>query len=562
MGFKFDNDDDELSLDIGGDTAKTQSPAPLPPAAKEQEQEPKPKIGIPSKPKPVNPTSDILKDLPRPGQTVSKPSAKEEDNELTSLLKEPPAPAPVRATPLQQKVAEPYMEEPEVEEPQSTLLVEPPVAKNSQPRRYSASALEEPLHLESASILTRQETENTLVKGKGKPFSGARKKVMQIRVAATGLAVFLIASGIYSFLPDPGFVADTNAQVLALDNGNQYESIRTASESYATRLMTDLLNRPSYEVESSLSDRLKVYVNENQVPTLLTSFQLNSYEMGPGLESRDNGKFYQTVISGPFVDNQEVVNIANLERIDTDNDGYKESFIYPIRISAYIKYSTAADEAKLAKTVLPGSISRWVNYVVPVIHNYKNKSTFLYGYPSIVGNTPMNNFSNYKDKYLASPWADTDDDLGSSPEFKTQVVAFLNEWANQSPVGNVTEVESSLKNLLTLSTVTDVTSPLYPTYRIAQGLNKAYKVGETSNLGTSLSEPTPAVAFDVEALPQDAEVTETTIRRVLVTVEWVDNTFASEDTLITPTTIKQQYIITFVGISKWAFIDIKPRFAQ
>jgi hypothetical protein len=540
MGFKFDDDDNELSLDIGGDTAKTQKPAPLPPTVVANEEVAEDKPSIPTKPKTVESNAEVLKNLPRPGQAVSKPN--KEDDDLTSLLDDSEEEAP-KANRVEALVeAEEVVAQPEAE---STLNVTPPVVSSG---RRKVVPIEEPIAFDSQAILTIEETNETLVKSKSNPFAGARKKVMQIRIAAAVVALFLILSGVWSFVPKAGFSGDENAQQLSIDNGNQYESIRQASESYALKLMTDLINRPDPSYEKTLGERLVTYMSDAQAQTLTSNFRLNSY---PTVGNAD-GKLYQKVLNGPFVDNQELVKIANLSRIDTDNDGYNESFIYPIRVAAFVQYVTDPTEAKSAGDGVPTLSSRWVYYVVPVIHNYKNKSTFLYGYPSVAGALPIDNFKDYE-KGSESPWSSTDKELSQNGLLKTAVIDFLTAWAAQTPQSDVANVSNSLLNLLSPST--DKSSPLYPTYRVAQGLSGAYSLKPSGKEG----EP-PFITVDIEGLPESEVPTAETIRKAVVTVEWKDNILGASAG--TPSYITQQYIITFIGVEKWYFIDIKPRYSE
>lgn len=550
MGFKFDDDDDELSLDIGGDTAKTQKPAPLPPKVKAEEETEKPssRPSIPVKPANVTPTADVLKDLPRPGKTVSDP--KEKDDELSSLLEEPVKPKITPPAPAPRVVLDetPIIEEPVVEEPVSTLNVQP-ISSTPTSRRYSASALEEPLNLESQSILSREETSSTLVKSGGKPFSGARRKVMQIRIIAGAVASFLIFSGVYSFLPKPGFDSDVNSQSLAVTNSNKYESIKQASEAHALKLMTDLLNRPNYTSEMTLKDRLSTYIPQAQTTSILTSFALNTYQIS-GVKDRSVGYFYQTVINGPVVENQEVISAAKIERVDLDKNGSLESYVYPIKISAYITYSTDPIEKAGAKlNPLPMMGSKWVYYTVPVVYNYEKKTAYLYGYPAVTGAPSTEDYADYNDILSEPIWEIGDEELNASAGFKEQVKTFITLWVAQEPKTNLAGLEISLKNML--SKETDPLSPLYPTIRIAQGLNGAYEL-----------DPEASIIYDVEGLPEDTEATPETLRRLMVTVTLADNTTEDVDGITRPT-IKQQYIISFVeNANTWFFIDIKPRFTE
>lgn len=567
MGFKFDEDDDELSLDVGGDTAKTQRPAPLPPQPKKQEEDEAPRASIPTKPAKVEPTSDVLKNLPQPGQSVSNPA--QDDSGLSSLLEpqlpqqppvvqQPPA-QPVYQEPIQQQVYtepvyETYDEDEEYEEQQSTLNVAPvPVSNKS--RRYDANNEQPVEELASRNVLTEEESKTTLFKSKGTPFSGARKKVIRIRVIFGLVVGFLIFAGIFSFLPKPGFTSDITAQSLAVTNGNKYDSIRQAAESHALKLMTNLLHRPNYDFEKSLADRLDGYVNSEQIVQLLSAFELPGYEIET-FEERTYGRYYQTIVTGPFVENQEVITTERITRLDTDNNGTNESYIYTIRISAFVSYSTDKAEAKAAvtKPVQPMP-PKWVYYIVPVVYNSETKTVHLYDMPTITNAPAVDDYTIYKELGKEDPFESEDKDLGNNSQFRTAVRGFFAEWALQGPVTNVTNVRDVLKNMLSLNVITDKTSPLYPKYRIARGLGGAYRLNDVEG-----AEP---IKLTVEAVPEDQieDLTETTPRRMIVRVEWIDNNIPGGESYIRPV-IVQEYVVTFMGTTRWYFIDIRAKYTE
>jgi hypothetical protein len=544
MGFKFDEDDNELSLDIGGDIAKTPTPTPLPPKQKSEEAEAPPQVftkpSIPTQPKPVEATSDVLKGLPRPGQTVSKPAGKPKEDDLNALLKEPSTPTP---QPTVKEVETSYEAK-----PQSTLMATPLEKKEP----VKTVPIEEPFKVDSDVILTREEFNGTFVKSKGNPFSGARKKVMQVRIAAGLVATLLMVAGIFSFLPKGGFTSDVAAQVLALNNGNQYESIRQASESLALKTMTDLINVPDYSTLRSQKDRMSSYLDSDTVISLTNNFKLNTYPIKPSA-IRDTGYFYQKVLNGPYVDNQEVIDIGSLQRLDLNNDGYKESFIYPIRIAAYVQYVTDdANEKRFATATVPALSAKWVYYVVPVLHNYKTKATFIYGLPSVAAALPTDDASAVNASFK-SPWDASDPNLTTlNIPFKTTFAQFFTAWAKQDSVSSLSNIAHNNPDLQNLLSTTDTTSPLYPTYRIAQGLQDRYVLSDIKEI-------------DVQALPDKTTATDSTIRNALVTVTWKDNTIqgiSNPNSKLVPSTITQQYLVEFIGVAKWYFIDVKPRFAE
>lgn len=414
MGFKFDDEDDELSLDLGKDAAKTQNPAPLP--------------------KTVKPTGESLSKLPKPGQkaqpkSVESPAQKTGLPKQASTANKPVAPKipskPTNlTTPVEEVQIEPvvktvkpvakpvtkniepvleqvsfddssiddmyeeesipsYYEEPVYPEPTAVTNQKPQPELNRSSRRtrsrktYVENGVFQP---ESENILTTQETNSTFKKKS--PFDGDRKRIMRIRVAATSVVVVLMAAGIYSFIPKPGFKDDVSQINAAITYANKYDAIKTATENYALRFTTDFLNRTEV-TENTRQQTMQTYMDLKTISAV--DFTLNKV---PAQGEPNGVNIYMKILSGPYIYSINNIDAAKIQsqRINEGN-----GYIYSIVTATYVQpYIASSDFGLFGADAAPLELTpKWVYLSVPVMHDYETKQTTIYGFPSFY--TPEKN---------------------------------------------------------------------------------------------------------------------------------------------------------------------------
>lgn len=549
MGFKFDDSDDELSLDLGKDSPKTQNPAPLP--------------------KTVKPTGDSLSQLPKPGQnppaSTSKPSG------LPKQANTPKAPAP--RIPLQpgtakeepfstpvKKVAKPvikpepvdapiiddmygeeeipsYYEESipaEIPSPALSQVTEQPTL-NREPQRRSRRretyVQNGSFNPESENILTTEEANSTFKKTS--PFDGERKRVMRIRIAATSVAVLLMAAGIYSFIPKPGFKDDVSQINAAITYANKYDAIKTSTENYALRFTTDFLNRTEV-TETTHQDTMQTYMDAKTLS--LVDFSLTKM---PASGQPNGISVYMKPIGGPYIYSVSNIDAAKIQsqRIN-EGDGY----IYSIVTATYIQpYISSADAKYFGEGGIPVDLQpKWVYLSVPVMHDYVTKQTTLYGFPSFYTPEKTAGLDKFYAPYEEAEWPQKDEKLSSDKVLTAQLESFLAEWSKQSPNQ---KVSPALQALLA-DTATD---------RTKAGLAGAYTNADGQKI---------IYAVNVKPMPEGKEAKADTVRTALVTVKWVDSHDSALGKYV-PATYTQQYLVDFKGSGdKWQILDIRARFAE
>lgn len=542
MSFKFDDDDDELRLDLGKDAPKTQTPAPLP--------------------KTVKPTKDALSKLPSPGQAAGKPvlpaqpkseqappPRKQEAPKIPSSPNKSvkpeavetvlPSPTPVKIIKEEPEAVE-YVDDSYEEEAlpsyeEKVIHVEQketpqPVLNTAtrKTRRRESYIKNGEFVPESINILSEEETNSTFKKKS--PFDGDRKRVMQIRVVATTVAVLLMAAGIYSFIPKPGFKDDISSINAAISFSNKYDAIRTTSEAYALRFTTDFLNR------TEVSEPTRQALMQNYMdPKALSPVDFTLTKIKASTSKDVN--VYMRPIGGPYVYSISNIDAAKIQsqRIDSGN-----GFIYSIVTSTYVQPYISSSDSKYFTEGLPPMDAKWVYLSVPVMYNYDTKQTTLYGFPSFYSPEKISGLDKFANVFTDADWPQGDEALSSNSVLKAQLETFLTEWAKQSP-------NSAVSSSLTAVLSSDATA------RAKAGLGGAYVASKD---GKIISE------VNVKPMPQDVKADATTLREALVTVKWVDNMPNATPQYI-PAVYTQQYMIYFKGSGdKWQIQDIKARYAE
>ena len=544
MSFKFDDDDDELRLDLGKDTPKTQTPAPLP--------------------KTVKPTKEALSSLPQPGQSAGKPALptqpKQDKPEVSLPKKEvapqiPSSPKTKKAEPVEEilivpapvkvdktiipeniddsyeeAILPPYVEDKvEVVSQKEVLQPNLSTAEPRRTRRRETYVANGEFNPESANFLSEEEANSTFKKKS--PFDGDRKRVMQIRVVATTVAALLMAAGIYSFIPKPGFKDDISSINAAISYSNKYDSVRTTSEAYALRFTTDFLNRTEVS-ENSRSLLMQNYMDIKALGAV--DFPLTKITA-----SGQNGgvNVYMRPIGGPYVYSVSNVDAAKLQaqRVAEGN-----GFIYSIVTATYVQPYISSSDTKYFVEGMPSLEPKWVYLSIPVMHNYDTKQTTLYGFPSFYSPEKTAGLDKLSAPFTEADWTTKDEVLSSDNVLKAQLETFLGEWAKQSPND---AVSSSLTAVLS----SDATA------RAKAGLGGAYTASKGDKI---ISE------VNVKPLPQDEKANANMLREALVTVRWIDDGL-DDSPQYTPAVYTQQYLIYFKGSAdKWAVQDIKARYAE
>lgn len=545
MGFKFDDNDDSLSLDLGKDSPKVQDPAPLPKIQPKKEALGKlPKPGqsapaktslpktavpstasapkIPSKPsvtKPVE-TEDIVKPVPKPVKKVEKP----EEVTVEELIDD---------TYESEELT--FVDEPLVYEEEEVTTKEPqPILNTQQGRRTrqrQTYVQGNEFVPESEHVLSQAEASKTIKKSS--PFEGDRKRIMQIRFIATVVVVLLMAAGVYSFIPKPGFKDDVSQINAAISYANKYDAIQTVSENYALRFTTDFLNRTEY-TEPLRVDTMKTYMDFKTISAV--DFNLTN------LPATQTGKpqgvnIYMKLVSGPFIYSINNIDASKIQaqRIENGN-----GYIYSIVTSAYVQPYIAQDDLKYVSTAIELT-PQWVYLSIPVMHNYLTKQTTLYGFPTFVTPEKTSGLDAFSGPLTEADWKQSDDTLSNNSVLEAQLEAFMVAWAKQSPNE---KLDPALQAVLSKSA----------TERTKVGLSGKY---------TSADKEQIIYNVNVKPLPEGDEPTASTKREALVTVKWVDAQTASSATAVVPAVYTQQYLIDFQGAGdKWQVIDIKPRFAE
>ena len=540
MAFKFDDNDDDLSLDLGKDSPKTQKPAPLPK---------------------VEPKKDVLGGLPKPGQSTP-PKNKPAAPKIPSQPSVPAVEKPSISAPAPKAVAKPSRVEPvalpefdsseiddmyeegniptyeesletnestSIREPQPQLKTQASVGRRTRGR---TSYVENNQFVPpSDNILTHEEAARTIKKTS--PFDGDRKRVAQVRVIATIVAIFLMGAGIYSFIPKPGFKDDLSQINAAITFSNKYEAVKTASENYALRFTTDFLNRTEV-TESTRQTTMETYMNAKTIS--LVNFNLSKIPVA----NNNNGiNVYMRPIGGPYVYG---VNNIDASKIQAQRISEGDGFIYSIQTATYVQpYISSNDIKSFGSGEVPTFEPKWVYLSIPVMHNYVTKQTTLYGFPSFFTPEKTAGLESFLTPFDTAEWPQEDKELSGNTVLIAQLEAFLTEWAKQSPND---KTAPSLQSLLAQDA----------TERTKVGLAGAY---------TSVTGQKIIADVNVKPMDKDQKPTASTNRTALVTVKWTDANELNAASKYVPAVYTQQYMIEFRGAGdKWQIIDIKARFAE
>lgn len=531
MAFKFDDDDDELSLDSKiGDKVKTNIPTPLPKVAKPSDSDKvaeKAEVSKPAPKKPSIPTAPSKPSIPTKPEVIPVPEPIIEDEDAYA--------------------EETYQPEPEVVEAIEPAVVEPTVRRASEPRREvvppatpKASARSRAkavvnenneLEIEQQAVLSKEEAKSTIRK-KQAFYKNDRQKVKRIRILAGIVGGVLLAAGLFSFFPKATFSNDMNSIFTSVSWGNKFNSIMDASESFALKFSSDYLNRTETS-EQYRSDKLETYMSGDSVTEV--DFDLST--IPDPKDSYDKGAvIYQKIISGPYVDNfmnVEATQIADMKVMD--GNGYLVTVI----VSAYVQDYVNVEDLP-AGVAMPSLSPHWVYLSIPVVHNFDTKETSLYGYPTFVNPPLTKSYGDYAVPFDAPDWKTNDDVLSDDAVLEARIEGFMAAWAKQDPS---TAVSPELQGFLTQD----------HNVRVERGLNGAYQGNKDETI---------VADFAVEPMPKDTVATSTDVRKALVTVKWVNASQAS-NSAIKPSVYTQQYIVYFSGNSEgWYVSDIKPRYAE
>lgn len=543
MTFNFDDEDDDLNL---GDTKpKMQKPAPLPKTAqvgKEslgklpqpgQKPAPKPPSSLPkqpapkaertapAKPEPSMPAGNPA--TPKPVKAVKKPPT-----EPTPIIK-PAQPEPEVDDMYEESEIPSYVEE-SFSEPRVPVEHLQPSLNTSQGRRARSRATyveDNQFKPESSHVLSKEESKRTIKKKN--PFDGDRKVIKRFRILVSISIVFLMAAGVYSFVPKPGFKDDVSQINAAITYANKYDAIKTTAENYALRFTTDFLNRTEV-TEATYKETMTTYMNEETLSRV--SFELSAL---PSSTQPDGIKVYLKPIGGPWIHS---INNIDAGQIQAQRINEGEGYIYSIVTSTYVQPYFLEGESPIKESALK---PQWVYLSIPVMHDIKTQHTALYGYPSFYTPERTSGLDKFITPFEGADWPQKDNELSNNAVLKAQLEAFLQEWSKQSPNQ---KVSPDLKTLLA--------SDANP--RAEKGLAGKY---------TNAKDETIITAIDVKPLEEGDKVTSSTVREALVTVKWVDNSELLETPTYVPAVYTQQYLIDFKGASdKWQIVDIRARYSE
>lgn len=504
MGFKFEDDDDEITL--SGSNEK--------PGLKKDEE--KPKIPIPDAVK--IPQIKPPEDKPAPEKTApSRPTQSKTGN----------------SEPIHNGVSTPTNYQPAM-----------PATKNRSPKN-NTNTQPEPIKAEHFFAEKEPSPVKFIRPEEAKRRKEFTKQIMIIRASVITAVAIIFVAGVSSFIPRPSFSEQPSEVNYALTETNRYQAAATAAENYSLEFVNDFMTR-TVETEPERKNLMSRYLSPRAYSAVNTDL--------PTIENNSgkNITVYQKVTSGPYIYRIENIDTNFINRQSSEAGGYLANFVVRVQIQKYVTdadFTTTrpvldsnGEETGEFETVTetPSFTKEWVHMSVPVVYSRTKNEITLYGYPSFVAEPKNENLDNYDFPFQNADWSREDRDTASSNVLKAQIEAFMVAWANQNP-----NVDPSGELASTLSQ--DATQ------RTKEGLNGKY----TANPETG----TIVRNFSVEAFPADYEPTGTETRKALLNVNWVSTTDVEQGTL---TVYKQQYLIQFRGTDAdgYKIIDIKPRYAE
>lgn len=539
MGFKFDEDNDEIVL--SGSTESVSAPIPaqsekvLPTSPKKKPvKEPKLPKAVDGYTAPAGPTATIQP--PQPVAPAAAPkTAPEPTRDLTPIYPAQPV------VPVQSVVkAEQYYYTP----PTASPLPE------QQNNKFTIS--EKPLEQNGiqANIFFSEKEETKKFKFKrpddAKKTKDVKKQVQFVRAGMFTIIALLLVGTVSNFIPKAGFVDDPQARNLALTNSLEAGNAVSASESYALQFVHDFMNRTE-ELEPERRNQMLRYVSPAALANVDTTL--------PTIKNNSNRDVtvYQKVTSGPYIYKTENSDAAKLLQQNSTVKAFLATHIIRVEIQKYVTSSDftvttvvfdeeTGEERTETVNSQPQFEKEWLYISVPIIHTPSSNEVTLYGFPTFVSEPKNENFSRFEEPFKGPDWTRDDKELGSSRVLAAQLEAFMLAWSKQNP---------------NISPTGELTALLSPdsTRRAKEGLNGRLTVNPES--GALVRK------FVVEGLSNEEQevLTGNEIRRALVDVEWVTATDIKQETV---TVYRQQYIVYFRGndSASYKIVDIKTRYSQ
>lgn len=537
MGFKFDEDNDEIVL--SGSTESVSTPIPA----------------QPEKTIPTSPKKKIVKE-PKLPKAVEKPATSGATKPVQPAQPIAPQPVlPVQQTPIVEPVSTyyppeiptPTYQQPEPQayypEPQKTIYPE-------QPKTFTPSGITVEQSGMQANIFFEEKEEAKTFKFKrpdnAQKTKDVKKQVQFVRASVLITVVLLVIGTVSSFIPKAGFVDDPQARNLALTNSLEAGNAVSASESYALQFVNDFMHRTE-ELEPGRRDQILRYIS----PTALVNIDTKL----PTIKNNSNrdATVYQRVTSGPYIYKTENSDATKLFQQNSTVRAFLATHIIRVEVQKYVTSSDftvttvifdeeTGEERTEVVTSQPEFEKEWLYISVPIIHTPSTNEVTLYGYPTFVSEPKNENLTKFEEPFKGPDWTKEDRDLGSSRVLAAQMEAFMSAWSKQNP--NISPTGE-----LTALLATDATS------RAKEGLNAKFTVNpETGVLVRK---------FAVEGLSNEQQeiATGNELRRALVDIEWVTATDLKQGTV---TVYRQQYLVSFRGndSASYKIVDIKTRYSQ
>ena len=566
MGFKFDDDDDEIVLSGSKETVS----APIPPQPEKTSGRKKPvkEPKIPAAavaPKPVQPKPvEEPATTPPPPPPVQEPAAVP----ITPPITPPVAPPTVlqpEQHPQQQYVPptpqtydtgmyqpQPYQNYPQQNlqnqqyQPQPLPTQTPILNPNN---GFVPPTIEEDTSGVQANIFfePKEEKKSRFARPANTDKTTAVKKQVQFVRGAIILTIVLLVIGtVSSFIPRPGFTDDPTARNLALTQSLEARNAISASESYVLQFTQDYLNRTE-ELEPERRTQMLRYLTPNAFSSV--EFRL------PTIRNNSNREVtvYQKITDGPYIFKTENINSAQVFRQNSEVRAFLMNHIVRVQVQKYVTSSDftvtnvffdeiTGEEKTETISAQPTFDKEWLYLSVPIIYSPSTNEVTLYGFPAFVASPKHENLNRFDAPFQGADWQRSDRDLGNSRVLAAQMEAFMVAWSKQNP--NISPT-GELAALLS----TDATN------RAKEGLNGSVVANpENGNIVRKI---------DVEALTeaQLQNATGNEIRKALIDVEWVTTQDLQQQT-VTP--YKQQYIVFFRGndTASYKIVDIRTRYAQ
>jgi len=517
MGFKFEDDNDEITLSGSAEKPSNKEAPPLPKPGK----------------------------LPIPGKPKIKPTVKEETTEKPKVT--PPKPISRAETEITEEYIEVEYSRPYEEEPEG---IKTPLAAKSKPTVFDENFGEEKPNPEAINAnYFFAEKEPSPVKfirpEEAKRRKEFTKQITIIRASVVTAVAIILVAGIASFIPRPTFSESPKEVNYAITESNRYTAAATAVENYALQFVHDFMDRTE-NAEPERRDLMIKYLS----PTAYSA--INNDLPSISNNSGQNVQVYQRITSGPYIYRTENITTEAINAQSAEAGGYLSSFIIRVQVQ---KYVTGADftvtrpildsdgvETGEFETVTetPTFEKEWVYISVPVVYSRTENEITLYGYPAFVAEPKTENLEDYELPFKNADWTRADDALMSSQVLKAQLESFMVAWSEQNPNLAVTgELAATLAQDATV--------------RAKEGLNSKFVAPpETGEI---------VQRYSVEALPADYEPTGRETRKALLNVTWASALDVEQETIVP---YRQQYIVSFRGndADGYKIIDIKTRYAE